>query len=91
MQKAWDVPQLLAYLQVGMADIMQVLIAEHLGCRLFASFDSDFERCREHLQDGLGLKLLRTPEEILAALKGGDGPTGAVQLGPTWGQSALSQ
>jgi hypothetical protein len=73
VHEAWDVPQLLAYLQVGMADIMHALVAVHLGCRWFASFDSDFDRCRDHLQDGLALRLLRSPEEILAALKGGNG------------------
>lgn len=71
--QAWDVPQLLAYLQVGMADIMHLLAAVHLGCTWFASFDSDFERCREHIQKGLGLKLLRNPEEILQTLRDGDG------------------
>jgi hypothetical protein len=65
----WDVAQLLAYLQMGMADILQLYIARHLGCKLFASFDSDYERCRDHLQEGLGLKLLRTPEEIISNLK----------------------
>lgn len=69
VHEAWDVAQLLAYLQVGMADIIHLLVAAHLGCSWFASFDSDFERCREHLRDGLGLTLVRTPEEILTTLK----------------------
>jgi hypothetical protein len=81
VHEAWDVPQLLAYLQVGMADIMHLLAAVHLGCTWFASFDSDFERCREHIQDGLHLKLLRSPEEILATLRGGD----ETRSGPTTG------
>lgn len=64
----WEVAQFLAYLQMGMADIVQLLVARHLGCSWFASFDSDFDRCREHVKDGLGMSLLSTPEQILGIL-----------------------
>ena len=66
---AWDVSQILAYLQMGMADIVHLLLARHLGCKWVASFDSDFERCRKHIHDGFGLELLSTPEEILAVFR----------------------
>jgi hypothetical protein len=66
---AWDVSQILAYLQMGMADIAHLLLACHLGCKWIASFDSDFVRCRKHIHDGMGLVLLATPEEILAAFR----------------------
>jgi hypothetical protein len=65
----WDVAQILAYLQMGMADVIQLYIARHLGCTMFASFDSDYERCVDHIKDGLGLDLLRTPEEIVSKLR----------------------
>jgi len=69
-QDAWDVSQILAYLQMGMADIVHLLVARHLGCRWIASFDSDFCRCRCHIEDGLGMSLLGTPDEISAVLRG---------------------
>ena len=64
----WEVAQYLAYLQMGMADIVQLLVARHLGCSWVASFDSDFDRCRAHIKDGLSMSLLSTPEDILGVL-----------------------
>jgi hypothetical protein len=66
-EAVWVNAQVLAYLQMGMADIVQLLAAHHLGCKWFASFDSDFARCSEQIRDNLGLTLLRTPQEILRA------------------------
>lgn len=66
--EARDVPEILSYLQMGMADIIHLLLARHFGCRWIASFDSDFARCREHIEKGLGLSLLMTPEEIRSVL-----------------------
>jgi hypothetical protein len=40
-------PLFLAYLQLGIADILHILFAHHLGCQYFASFDSDFRRSKE--------------------------------------------
>ena len=60
-------PYTLAYLQMGMADIVQVLLANHLGCRYFASFDSDFRRAREFIE-GTGMSVLANPEEVLSIL-----------------------
>lgn len=68
---AWDVSELLSYLQIGMADIVHLMVARHLGCKWVASFDSDFSRCRIHICDGLGLELLSSPEDILGVIKAG--------------------
>jgi len=70
-EDAWDVSELLSYLQMGMADIVHLLVARHLGCKWVASFDSDFQRCRNHIRDGLGLELLSSPEDILGVIKTG--------------------
>jgi len=60
-------PYTLAYLQLGLADIMHVLMANHFGCRYFASFDSDFRRAREFIE-GSGMLVLASPEEVLSVL-----------------------
>lgn len=57
-----------AYLQVGTTDIMHILLAQHLGCSYFASFDEDFKRVRGIIKKQNGMTLLGSPEEILAAL-----------------------
>lgn len=65
-----SVPFILSYLQMGMADILRVLAAKHLGCEFIASFDSDFQRASKHIEGGAGLKVLTRPEDIIAALNG---------------------
>jgi hypothetical protein len=60
-------PYILAFLQLGAADIMHVLMANHFGCRYFASFDSDFRRAQEFIEE-TGMSVLTTPEEVLAIL-----------------------
>lgn len=66
--EAWQEPSAYAYLQVGIADIMHILLAKHLGCSYFASFDSDFKRVREMMKEETGVTLLSSPEEILGIL-----------------------
>jgi predicted nucleic acid-binding protein len=45
-RRAWQEPSAFAYLQLGLADIMHILLAQHLGCTYIASFDSDFKRVK---------------------------------------------
>ena len=65
---AWQESSAYAYLQLGLADTMHILIAEHLGCAYFASFDADFLRIKEILTEETGITLLTKPEEILEIL-----------------------
>jgi hypothetical protein len=60
-------PYMLAFLQLGLADIMHVLMANHLGCRYFASFDSDFRRAKGFIEES-GMSVLANPEEVLSIL-----------------------
>lgn len=60
-------PYMLAFLQLGVADILHILIANHLGCKYIASFDSDFKRAKPFVE-ATGMKVLCSPEEILAIL-----------------------
>jgi hypothetical protein len=57
----------LAYMQVGAADIMHLLVAAHIGCTHFATIDSDFDRVREAVEADLGLVVLFR-DEILKAM-----------------------
>ncbi len=68
IDKIWYEPSAYAYLQLGLSDIMHVLIAQHLGCEYIASFDSDFKRVKDIIKEESGLTLLSTPEEILKVL-----------------------
>lgn len=64
----WEEPSAYAYLQLGVADIMHVLLAQHFGCEYIASFDSDFERVKEIIKEETGIIVLTSPEEILSIL-----------------------
>jgi len=66
-----EIPYAFALLQLGVADIMHILIAKHIGCKYFASFDSDFQRVRDLVERGMGIEILTTPEEILKILESG--------------------
>lgn len=66
--KAWYEPFAYAYLQIGLSDIMHVLVAHHLGCEYIASFDSDFKRAKNLIKEENGMVLLSSPEEILEVL-----------------------
>lgn len=58
----------LSYLQIGSADIMHVLFAHHLGCAYFASWDEDFKRATNFLNNKYGIQLLSSAEQILDVL-----------------------
>lgn len=68
INKAWTEPSAYAYLQLGTADIMHILLAQHLGCKYIASFDSDFIRVKDIIQEETGILVLTNPEGILAIL-----------------------
>ncbi|MGN7824894.1 PIN domain-containing protein [Chitinophaga sp. 22536] len=59
---------LLSKYQIGMADIMHLLVAEHFGCTYFLTFDQDFNRAKEEIWKLLGLKIMSNPDEIVATL-----------------------
>lgn len=66
--KAWQEPSAYAYLQLGISDIMHILIAQHLGCNYIASFDEDFRRASDIIQEENQIKVLTSPEDILNVL-----------------------
>jgi hypothetical protein len=68
--RTFNLPFVFAYLQMGLADILHVMAARHLGCTYIASFDSDFLQNKRHIEEGAKLRLLSSPEDILRALDG---------------------
>lgn len=68
VDKAWAEPSAYGVLQLGIADIMHILFAQHLGCKYIASFDSDFARVKNIIAEETGMTVLARPEEILAIL-----------------------
>ena len=68
IDKAWQEPSAYAYLQLGISDIMHILIAQHLGCDYIATFDEDFRRASDTIQEENRIKVLTSPEDILNVL-----------------------
>jgi hypothetical protein len=68
VDRIWQEPSAYAYLQVGMSDILHILIAQHLGCSYIASFDEDFRRVSDVVKEETQMEVLPTPESILAVL-----------------------
>lgn len=66
--EAWQEPSAYAYLQLGIVDVMHILLAQHLGCQYIASFDSDFKRVKDIISEETGMFVLTSPEEILDTL-----------------------
>lgn len=64
----WQEASAYAYLQLGGSDIMHILLARHLGCTYFATFDDDFQRAADVIREGTGIEVLPTPESILGVL-----------------------
>jgi hypothetical protein len=65
-KKIWQEPSAYAYLQLGIADIMHILFAQHLGCKYLVSFDSDFERIKDIVFEETGIRILTKPDDILS-------------------------
>jgi len=53
-----DIILALSYVQMGLADILHLLVAQHLGCHYFATLDGDYARNRELISKKLGLEVL---------------------------------
>jgi hypothetical protein len=68
LDRAWKEPFAYAYLQLGTSDILHILLAQHLGCAYIASFDDDFRRARDIIEEESKMKVLTTPEDILGVL-----------------------
>ncbi len=68
IDQSWQEPSAYAYLQLGVSDIMHILVAQHLGCSYIASFDSDFQRAADIISEETGMMVLHNPEEILRML-----------------------
>ncbi|MBN2380481.1 PIN domain-containing protein [candidate division WOR-3 bacterium] len=58
LHKAWREAFEYAYLQVGLADIIHILAAHHLGCSYIATFDSDFERVKNIIKEMLNIEVI---------------------------------
>lgn len=68
VNKLWKEPIACAFLQLGAADIMHILLAQHLGCQYLAGFDEDFKRAKDIVQKETGILVLTSPDEILDIL-----------------------
>jgi hypothetical protein len=68
LDQSWQEPFGYAYLQLGTSDILHILLAQHLGCIYIASFDDDFRRAREIIEENTKMKVLTSPEDILGVL-----------------------
>lgn len=68
IDRVWAEPSAYAYIQLGAADIMHILFAQHLGCEYFATFDSDFKRAKNIIKDETGINVLLSPEDIVKVL-----------------------
>ncbi|MBD3284898.1 PIN domain-containing protein, partial [candidate division WOR-3 bacterium] len=58
LEKARRDAFLYAYLQVGLSDIMHILLAHHLGCKFFATWDQDFARVKEYIEERTGIVVI---------------------------------
>jgi hypothetical protein len=63
--KTWQEIGQYSWMQVGVADIFHILLAQHIGCEYLASFDSDFVRMRDFIKETTGISVLARPEELL--------------------------
>ncbi len=68
--EVWKERILYAHSQLGLADIIHILLAKHLGCQYIASFDSDFKRVKGMLAAQTKMSVLTSSEEILDILSG---------------------
>jgi hypothetical protein len=55
---------ILSVMQIGVVDIMHLLAAKNLNAEYFLSFDSDFNKIKEIMQEKLNLKLISNTQEL---------------------------
>lgn len=65
IDETWKLPSLLSFLQIGLADIMHIILAKHLGCEFICSLDSDFTRVKDFVKEELDITILCNLDEIL--------------------------
>lgn len=65
IEETWDLPSLLAFCQIGLADIMHIMLAKHLGCEYIGSLDSDFRLIKDFVKEELNINILCNLDEIL--------------------------
>ncbi|MCK7559783.1 hypothetical protein MKQ70_34530 [Chitinophaga sedimenti] len=58
----------LSQYQIGLADIMHLLVAKHLECKNFLTFDHDFMLAKDEIQRLFGLKVVMNVEEMNSIL-----------------------
>jgi len=58
LQETWIKASTYAFLQLGLGDILHLLLAQHLGCEYFATFDSDFNRVKDIIEERSGIKVI---------------------------------
>ena len=59
---------LLAYSQMGLADIFHILMAKHYSCDSIGTIDSDYQRLREPIRNHFGIEVLYK-EDVFQALR----------------------
>jgi hypothetical protein len=62
----WAEPSAFAYLQLGLADIMHIVLCRHFGCTYLASFDTDFMRVSDIVEKEWDIKVISDPEQVLS-------------------------
>lgn len=59
---------LLSKYQIGLADIFHLMVASHLGCSNFLTFDQDFRTAKVEIQELFNLKVISNIDEIIATI-----------------------
>ncbi len=55
---------MLSQFQIGLADLMHLVVAKHMGCKNFITYDSDFIRTKKEIKEVFDLEVLSDVQEI---------------------------